>query len=448
MTKVYQYSFTLCLVVVLLAIILFKKVSEVQIVQSILFDRDNLTKIKEAIILSDEKLLWRETIFKRNNRMYNYGAEKITERNVKSFIIQLNDIIRAHKNKTYRIVVFEPFHGMLTKDASIVNMAKCVYKNCHVTISKDTSKSDAVIIQGSRPTRPLPVRVSQKQVFVFASLETPLYLSFVNLSRSEWNRFYNWSMTYRRDADIPYVYGMIVPKVIPVGSVVTNMQLSNAMFQEKWFSDYETDIFENPVGTSNKNYSEIFRRKNVTAAWLVSHCDTASKREEYVEVMKRIIDVDIFGRCNGRLCQRDYKTCDEILISKTKFYLAFENSICSDYITEKAFKWFERDIIIVARGSRSYKNFLPVGTYVDADDFRSANELALYLKGLSSNETEYIKFLKRKDMYRVISRNLMTQVAYCNLCRKLNNLKSHEGQFDMQRSWTGTACVERNKIII
>ena len=44
------------------------------------------------------------------------------------------------------------------------------------------------------------------------------------------------------------------------------------------------------------------------------------------------------------------------MISKSyKFFLAFENSFCKDYISEKFFRYLSADVVVVARGSNEYK---------------------------------------------------------------------------------------------
>ena len=58
--------------------------------------------------------------------------------------------------------------------------------------------------------------------------------------------------------------------------------------------------------------------------------------------------LDVYGSC-GSLGP---VPGDEVgLWARYKFYLAFENSGCRDYITEKFFKVLEHDVIPVARGA-------------------------------------------------------------------------------------------------
>ena len=77
-------------------------------------------------------------------------------------------------------------------------------------------------------------------------------------------------------------------------------------------------------------------------AWMVSHCTTNSKREDYVNEMQKFdkLQVDIYGKC-GNLSQpsktEGLEAAYKMLAKQYKFYLSFENSICSEYITEKFF---------------------------------------------------------------------------------------------------------------
>ena len=67
--------------------------------------------------------------------------------------------------------------------------------------------------------------------------------------------------------------------------------------------------------------------------------------------MQKYMHVDLFGRC-GKKCPDKFKDgrmgdCKLIIGTEYKFYLAFENSICKDYVTEKFFGILKYNIIPV-----------------------------------------------------------------------------------------------------
>ena len=105
-----------------------------------------------------------------------------------------------------------------------------------------------------------------------------------------------------------------------------------------------------------KNYTEIVAKKSRLAAWLVSNCQTHGLREKYVKLLTKHILVDSFGACSKSKCPRRFdNSCFEMISKEYKFFFAFENSICKDYISEKFFRYLETDTVVVARGSNQYK---------------------------------------------------------------------------------------------
>ena len=74
-------------------------------------------------------------------------------------------------------------------------------------------------------------------------------------------------------------------------------------------------------------------------AWFVSNCAAANGRLEYANELRKYVHVDIFGNCGRMSCSKaeaDTK-CFKMLKDDYMFYLAFENSNCRDYITEKLY---------------------------------------------------------------------------------------------------------------
>ena len=73
-------------------------------------------------------------------------------------------------------------------------------------------------------------------------------------------------------------------------------------------------------------------------SWIVSHCKTPSKREEYMTKLAEYIPVDIFGKCGNRTkCGTWRKDCTRDMMNDYKFYFAAENAICKEYFTGNNF---------------------------------------------------------------------------------------------------------------
>ena len=75
------------------------------------------------------------------------------------------------------------------------------------------------------------------------------------------------------------------------------------------------------------------------------------------------ISVNIFGKC-GTPCpsvssfEPRLTNCKEIVAYEYKFYFAFENSVCKDYITEKFFQILSYPIIPVVLGGGYYDYYV------------------------------------------------------------------------------------------
>jgi alpha-1,3-fucosyltransferase len=104
---------------------------------------------------------------------------------------------------------------------------------------------------------------------------------------------------------------------------------------------------------------KIVRKKTKTAAWFVSNCKTHSRREKLVKKLQRHgIKTDVFGYCGKKKCRQFPNQCVD-LQSTYKFYFAFENSLCVDYLTEKVFRNLKDVILLVVFNGANMTNFLP-----------------------------------------------------------------------------------------
>ena len=101
----------------------------------------------------------------------------------------------------------------------------------------------------------------------------------------------------------------------------------------------------------NKDFS---KDKTDFAAIVVSNCFSRSGRFSYINQLQKLIPITIFGEC-GKPCPKlddngKKGHCKEIVPRKYKFYFAFENSLCKDYVTENFFQMLSYNTIPFAYG--------------------------------------------------------------------------------------------------
>lgn len=124
-------------------------------------------------------------------------------------------------------------------------------------------------------------------------------------SRPYLNSQANWTATYRRDSTLATPYG--------------------------WWSDDGEEEEQD-----DDSHADFVGVREPRVAWFVSNCNANNKRLEYARSLSKYYPVDIFGKCGELKCSRsDQSKCWKMVAQKYKYYLAFENSNCFDYITEK-----------------------------------------------------------------------------------------------------------------
>ena len=95
--------------------------------------------------------------------------------------------------------------------------------------------------------------------------------------------------------------------------------------------------------------------------WVASHCPTDNSREKYVKLLKNYIEVDTYGDCGEKPCpnaRAGHDFCFDDLSANHSFYLAFENSNCPDYITEKFWRTLTKPVIPIVMGGKNRYQFM------------------------------------------------------------------------------------------
>lgn len=231
------------------------------------------------------------------------------------------ECLRKNSQKIKIILAWNEFFG----DPTYLNPFKgtsCPVENCILTNDrKYLNKSDLVIIHmrdkiGEVPRDQRP----DFQRWVFVLYEPPP----LSGDYSIYNNFFNLTSTYMIDSNFSFFYESLSP------------------------------IQWRPNSGFNESF-DFHESKSKFAAAVISNCGATSRRLDYIKQMGKYVDVDVFGKC-GRKCPGG--ECKEEIGRKYKFYLAFENSFCKDYISEKFFNMFVYSIIPVVMGGGNYEYYV------------------------------------------------------------------------------------------
>ena len=281
-------------------------------------------------------------------------------------------------------------------------------KTCTFTTDRRQYNDSDVVLVHIRDSYAIPKYRPWFQKWVFVLKESPVY-TYRSLSQERW--LYNITMTYKLGSDISDVYGECIP-------IKTNSARAHV----------------------KHNYAED---KKHLVAWFVSNCHTQSKREMYVKELAKHIDVHKFG-CGGKYsCPvRNRKYCDKVLLNRTyKFYLSFENSLCTEYITEKLYRILTLNVVPVVLGYSNYTDILPPHSFIDVRDFDSPKALAMYLKMLNTNDTKYNMYFAWKDTHTCTTSPAVDPA--CKLCRYVQRERHRKKMADVVQFWgRKTNCID------
>ena len=171
----------------------------------------------------------------------------------------------------------------------------------------------------------------------------------------------------------------------------------------------------------------MVRNKSYTALWIVSNCGVHDRNKYVKELQNNSVKVDVLGMCGRKdPCNRNI-SCLETLFSKYKFYIAFENSHCEDYISEKPWKALYGNMVPIAMGPplKNYEMLLPPNSFLHVKNFTSAKRLAHFLHYLDSNDTAYQFFHRWRKEYEVVPLTgdlpVNSLLWVCDMCKKMHD---------------------------
>ena len=209
-----------------------------------------------------------------------------------------------------------------------------------------------------------------------------------------------------------------------------------ATFQKKIFHIHkksQDQIFSQPEHkTFQTNKSKDF-------CWMVSNCGMVwNNRFKLANPLMELLSskVHIWGHAYKRGCIKkqpnivnhgpvsglyiSYYDEAQKYMRDCKFYFAFENTNCSDYVTEKFVNSIAVGAIPIVNGwPETYRELLP-GSYIHVNQFSNVSQLAQYLDSLLRDEKEMNKYQEWRKLYTYERAGV--EIA-CELCKKLEQLK-------------------------
>ncbi|XP_047481620.1 4-galactosyl-N-acetylglucosaminide 3-alpha-L-fucosyltransferase FUT6-like [Penaeus chinensis] len=246
------------------------------------------------------------------------------------------------------------------------------------------------------------------QPWIMLENETHLRANIkTGLAYSTLNGIFNRTFYFRSDADIRMIHGFIVRR-----------GKEASLLPPHWVRQPE------------------MRRENATrqmAVAFISDCIDHSGRLKYIDELKKHIHVDVYGKCGSMQCGAsrtaaarvhvDMDTCLSDAARNYHFYLAFENAICKDYVTEKLYNVLYYPLVPVVLGGANYSSLLPPNSYIDANQ-HTPEALAKILVRLAGDPEEYESYLKWKKYYQPST--VGSSKVFCDLCAKLHDEKLYE----------------------
>ncbi|XP_075435616.1 alpha-(1,3)-fucosyltransferase 7 [Ascaphus truei] len=224
------------------------------------------------------------------------------------------------------------------------------------------------------------------QKWVWATLESPSNSHGLGI----WNNIFNWTLSYREDSDIFVPYGQMVPK-----SFVT---------------------FDIP-------------NKTGLVTWVVSSYRKSQERASFFKELSSHLKVDIYGKAVKKpLCS----SCLLPTVSRYYFYLALENSVHRDYITEKL--WQNSFVagavpVVLGPSRKNYERFVPPDSFIHLSDFNSTKNLANFL--VSMTPERYHQFFRWRKRYAVKTYTDWRE-RFCIICSSYSSLPQTKVYSDLE----------------
>jgi hypothetical protein len=186
-------------------------------------------------------------------------------------------------------------------------------------------------------------------------------------------------------------------------------------FPMTYYTPSFRNIFKKAPGFDDRTEAAVFVARN---------CHSNNHREKIVKRLEQHFRVDSPSTCLHNTNSSFSK--DKVVgLQKYRIYLAFENSIVKDYVTEKVYDGLEAGAVPVYLGAPNIEDgFVPTGSIVNAAAFASTDSLAEYIKVLLRDKTAWNmhqEWRTRAPDNKFVARFNKTKVDVdCRICRAVS----------------------------
>ncbi|RUS87357.1 hypothetical protein EGW08_004899 [Elysia chlorotica] len=289
---------------------------------------------------------------------------------------------------------------------------------CEVTVdNRRFDQADAVVLYTHGKTHWSDLHFQPVKrpgtIWTFFAVESPINSRNSLFKHDAFQAKFNSTMTYRSDSEFWHGYIRSQRRPQPISA--------------------------QQAQTQEAELRMLFRKKSKMAAVFVSNCNAASRRDDYIRILQRYIPVDVYGLCGPLRCD-DRQKCDQMLRDDYKFYLAFENSHCFDYVTEKLLRILsDKSVVPVVRGGADYSRLMPKNSVIDTSAFSSPVHLAMHLKRLAENEDLWVDMFRWSTEWEVKGPDLPL-CQYCHHLFSREELASPHLYPDVYKWWSEGTC--------
>lgn len=172
------------------------------------------------------------------------------------------------------------------------------------------------------------------------------------------------------------------------------------------------------------------------AVFIAKNCKSLNGRENIIREMQKEMRIDSLSSClnNAKWPDDIPRSNKNRVLKRYLFYFAFENECSVDYMTEKLWGALESGSLPIYYGAPNVLDYVPPSSIIDINKYRDETgvidfkSLANYLKYLSNNKDEYMKYHKwrYKPLPQFFHNNydFTHDHGICRSCRY--NLARHE----------------------